>query len=102
MEFLYAIEGAEMNSARVVIKLKNRRRYVLQFKEKDQTMIQGIGKNLKAFHELFTQPKYFFAFEIFPKLAPIEQKHKGWEIYDILEDFKLQGLNLQEPKVYWF
>lgn len=81
------------------IKTKARRIYNLRFSEKESGILSNIVKNFRACHEYFSQPQFFFAFDVYERLKEIEDKHKGWKIYDIRSDFSMQGLDILADEV---
>ena len=79
----------DMKAARLKIKIKSKRTYILLFGEKDPQTVNNVIKNVKYMMENFTLPQYFYCFEVFGKLKSIEQAQDGWNIYNLVNDFKM-------------
>jgi hypothetical protein len=67
------------------------------FVEKEQLVLNSIMKNFNSCLDYFT--KFFFSFDLFARLKTLEAEYGGWNIYNLLTDYQMQGMDLKETEV---
>lgn len=82
------------NSSIVDISMKDGRifRFKFQFKDLDR---------LSHYFQVLCFPEridHFFAFDYHKSDSSLEQKYRGWKTYDIIREFKRQGLEAEPLK----